>query len=202
MSTPWIDELRSSVREIGLALRRPEQLALRWRDAAPADTPSRFVIPCLLINAMLCTAAYGLTMHMHHGVAGMLHGAFFAPLAAGLSWLVALPALYIVGTSFGSRLNASTTTLAASATVSFGAMAMLASIPINWFFTLALPFAATRLLVNAAVFIGVGVCMVDVFLRVMRALEPDREQTFSAIWLALVGVIGGELFLLTGLFAF
>src|SRR5947207_11354188 len=72
------------------------------------------------------------------------------------------------------------------AVAAVGALAMLASVPISWFFGLTLPFAATRLLVNLVVFAGVGVCMADVFLRVMKALEPDRSRACAAVWLGLV----------------
>jgi hypothetical protein len=49
--------------------------------------------------------------------------------------------------------------------------------------------------------VGVGVSMVDVFRRVMQRLEPNRE--FAPLWwLALVGVIGSELFYCFGLFQF
>jgi hypothetical protein len=43
--------------------------------------------------------------------------------------------------------------------------------------------------------------MSDVFRRVMRRLEPERE-TFPAWWLLLVTVLGSELFFHLGLFQF
>ena len=156
----------------------------------------------LLLNAVLGIAAYGLTMRLHEGARGMLSGALHAPIAAGTAWMLALPALYIINSALGSRLDLSTTLLAALATVSFGAMAMLASVPINWFFGVAVPLNSVRLLVNAVIFMGVGVCMADVFIRVMRALEPERSTKFAYLWLGLVGVIGGELFKLFGVFEF
>jgi hypothetical protein len=192
-------EIRSSIRGLGLALRRPEELAVRWRDAAERRP---LFIPVLIANAVFGTAVYGLTMHMHAGLGPMLRGGFTAPLAAGTAWAVALPALYILGAQLGSRLDFTTTLLAASLTVSFGALALLASVPINWFFTLALPYASVRLLVNLLVFTGVGVAMIDTFIRVMQALEPDRGPEFSYVWLALLGVIGSELFWLLGVFSF
>lgn len=195
-----ISEVRQSVYELGRGLRRPEDLALRWRDRQNQKAPAPLIFPVLLLNAILGIAVYGLTMHMHQGPLGMLRGAFFAPLAAGTGWTLALPALYIINSSLGSRLDFSTTLLAALATVSFGSLAMLASVPVTWFFGLMLPYAAVRLLVNFAVFTGVGICMTDVFVRVMRALEPERTGVFAYLWLALVGVIGGEFFLLLGVF--
>jgi len=155
----------------------------------------------LVANAIAGLAAYGLVMGMHAGPTAMLSAAVRAPLAAGLAWTIALPALYIVNAALGSRLDASTTFLAALTTVSFGALAMLASIPVAWFFELTLPYPAIRLLTHLLVFAGVGVCMSDVFLRVMKALEPERSRTYAAVWLALVAVIGGELMILFGVFS-
>lgn len=196
-------EVRAGIREIGLALRRPEEFTLRWRDRrVSARAPGKVVFPVLVANAALGLAAYGLTLGLHRGVGGMLEGAAKAPLAAGLAWLLALPALYIINSALGSKLDASTTFLAALTTVSFGALAMLASVPVNWFFTLALPYTPVRVLVNLVVFAGVGVCMVDVFMRVMKALEPDRGRAYAFFWLALVGVIGLELMTLLDVFGF
>ena len=196
-------QLRRGIVEIGLALRRPEQLALRWRDRnqSAADAPPGLVFPILLANAILGLAAYGLTMGLHLGVGGMVAAAIKAPFAAGLAWTLALPALYIINSSLGSKLDWSTTVLAALATVSFGALAMLASVPVNWFFSLAVPFTSVRVAVSILVFSAVGICMVDVFLRVMKALEPERSRAFAVIWLLLVAVIGAELMTLVDLFA-
>ena len=83
----------------------------------------------------------------------------------------------------------------------FAALALMASIPINWFFTVAVPIGWFALLVNLVVFTGVGVAMVDVFCRVMERLEPARGRA-PGWWLALVGAIGGELFYAFGLFDF
>jgi hypothetical protein len=189
-------EIRLGVSEIGGALRRPEQFVVRWRDRSPAAPARSAVFPVLVANAVLGLAAYGLVMGMGGGAAGMLGHAVRAPLACGIAWGIALPALYIINTILGSRLDASTTALAALCTASFGALAMLASVPIRWFFSLTLPYPAVRLAVDLVVFAGVGVSMVDVFLRVMKALEPDRNRIFALLWLGLVAVIGGELLVL------
>ena len=126
-------------------------------------------------------------------------GAF--TLAAGIAWSVPLPALYILNSLAGSRLRASTTFLAALVTTSWGGLALIAAIPIAWFFTVALPQAAILLVVHLAVFASVGVAMADVFCRVMERLEPQRGRR-PAWWLLLVGVLGGELFHALGLFDF
>ncbi len=194
-------ELRVAIQEVGLALRRPEEFTRRWRDRGPSGPhPIRF--PVLLGSAVLGIAAYGLVMRMHEGWAGMLAGALKATVAAGLAWTLALPALYILNSTLGSKLDLSTTVLAALTTVSFGSLALLASVPITWFFGLALPYAWVRLAVNVLVFAGVGVCMADVFLRTLQALEPERSRAFGVLWLALVGVIGAELMTLFSLFHF
>jgi hypothetical protein len=52
-----------------------------------------------------------------------------------------------------------------------------------------MPYQDIRLLINFVVFTGVAICMTDVFVRVMRALEPERQGLFAYLWLGLVGVI-------------
>ena len=194
--------LREAIQEIGLALNRPEQFALRWkkRREAPTFAPSPAVFTVLLVNAVLGLAGFGLTMKMHLGLQPMLQGALKAPTACGLAWVISLPSLYILNSLNGSKLDASTTVLAALTTCSFGAMAMLAGVPVAWFFAMTLPFPAVRLAVNVVIFAGVGICMADVFLRTMKALEPRRSLLLPASWLALLGLIGLELQLLFNLF--
>lgn len=194
--------LTLAVREIGLALRRPEELAERWRDRKllPERAPVGAVFPVLLATAVLGLAAYGLTMGLSRGANAMLISALKAPFAAGAAWAVTVPSFYILRSAAGSKLDASTTALAALITCSFGAIAMLAGIPISWFFTLALPLEAMRVGVHLLVFAGVGVCMTDVFLRTMRAVSGEESSFLSWVWLLLMGVIGGELMLLLDLF--
>lgn len=199
-----IDRARKSFFEIGFALRRPEAFARRWRDRRenPGDAPDPIVFLLLLSSAIFGIAVYGLTMGLHLGLEGMMLAGLRAPLAAGSAWCLALPALYVIHGALGSRLDASTTLLAALATVSFGSLAMLASVPVSWFFSLALPFTWARWAVNLVVFAGVGFCMSDVFLRTMRALEPDESVAYPAVWLVLLAVIGAELMTLLELFTF
>ena len=78
---------------------------------------------------------------------------------------------------------------------------MIASIPIAWFFTIALPYPRAVRIVHLAVFAAVGVAMIDVFCRVIESLEPDRGR-LPGWWLTLVGAIGGELFYAFDLFKF
>jgi hypothetical protein len=131
----------------------------------------------------------------------MLQSGLSCTVAAGIAWCLPLPALYILNSVAGSRLRASTTFLAALVTTSWGGLAMIASVPINLFFTAAVPAPWFVLLVNLVVFAGVGVAMIDVFGRVMQALEPARGKA-PVLWLALVGAIGAELFYALGLFQF
>lgn len=196
------DELREGVSEVGRALRRPEALAERWRDRhlQPEQAPRPLVFALLLLTAFFGLAGYGLTMGLHLGAAGMLLAALKAPTAAGAAWVVTTPALHVVNAWTGSRLDASTTVLAALLTCSFGALAMLAGAPLNWFFSVSLPLAAVRAAVSLLVFGGVGVAMTDVFLRVMRAIEPGSSALTRWLWLALIGAIGTQLMILLDLF--
>jgi hypothetical protein len=191
---------RQAAREVSAAIRRPEQLALRYRHADAREL--RPLILVLLANAFFGTSVYGLTMQLHDGALRMLRAGLVAPATAGLAWTIALPALYILNGAAGSRLRLGATLLAASITVCFGAWAMLASVPINWFFTLAAPWPLARLVTNLVVFTGVGVAMMDVFVRVVATLEPERSRLYGMAWVGLVSVIGIELFSIGGIFEF
>src|SRR5712691_13512867 len=144
-------------------------------------------------TAILGTTTYGMTMGLLGHASDVVHKGLACTLAAGLAWGIPLPALYILNSLSGSRLSVSSTFLAALVTTSWGGLAMIASIPINWFFSVAIPVPWFVLLVNLTVFAGVGVAMIDVFSRVMERLEPARGRA-PASWLLLVGAIGGELF--------
>jgi hypothetical protein len=193
------ENLRAGIHHVGLALRDPEAFAIAWNEGR-----SRYgwtVWASLLATAIVGTTTYGMTMGLMGGAQDIAYKSFICTLAAGLAWAIPLPALYILNSLSGSRLAASSTLLAALVTVSWGGLAMLASIPINWFFTATIPHARFVLLVNLVVFTGVGVSMVDVFRRVMLRLEPQR-QVAPIWWLMIVGTIGAELFYFFGLFQF
>ena len=198
----FLEELRNGVREVGSALREPEELALRWheqgREGIEPVTPVVFLL--LTLTAILCTGAYGVTMGLGQSGVTMIQKGVNAPAAAGLAWLVSLPTLYIINSLSGSKLDLPTTALAALITVSFGALAMLASIPVNWFFTVAIAKPGFTLFINVIIFSGVGLSMSNVFVRVMKALEPHR--VLPALWLGLLAAVGTELFYLLGLFKF
>lgn len=191
--------VRSAISHVAAALREPEDFAALWQ------TNERrypwFVWLGLIATAILGTTAYGMSMGLSGGVPRILACGLLCTLAAGLAWSIPLPALYIINSMSGSRLPVGSTVLAALVTTSWGGLAMLASIPINWFFTVAIPYAPFIFLVNIVVFAGVGVSMMDVFGRVMEKLEPERGRV-AVIWLLLVGAIGGELFYFFGLFDF
>lgn len=193
------DQLRASIAHVGQALRHPEDFAAAWNDGAARY--SLGVWAALGLTAILGTTTYGMVMGMLGGPGDVLAKGFACTLAAGLAWGMPLPALYILNSMAGSRLPASSTLLAALVTTSWGGLAMIASIPIAWFFTVAVPHPGFVLLVHLIVFAGVGVAMIDVFHRVLRRLEPTHESA-AFWWLALVGVIGAEFFYLLGLFDF
>ncbi len=191
--------LRAGVHHVGLALRDPETFAAQWNEGQ-----TDYKLPVwfsLLATAVLGTTTYGMTMGLLGGGPDIAYKGFVCTLAEGLAWAIPLPALYILNSLSGSRLAASSTLLGALVTVSWGGLAMIASIPINWFFTATIPHPGCVLLVNLVVFAGVGVSMIDVFRRVMLRLEPQR-QFAPTWWLAIVSVIGAELFYFFGLFQF
>src|SRR5437660_1279402 len=153
--------LRSSIAHVGEALREPEAFALRWhREGAPYDWS---VFAALALTAIVGTTTYGMTMGLLGGTRQMFASGLYCTAAAGIAWSLPLPALYILNSLSGSRLRASTTFLAALVTTSWGGLAMIAAIPLNWFFTVALPYPAMLLVVNLLIFAAVGVAMTDVF---------------------------------------
>ena len=191
--------LRSGITHVRQALLDPEAFAVRWNKGEVHY--QWWVWLSLVMTAILGTTTYGMTMGLLGGDSEILHKGMACTVAAGLAWGIPLPALYILNSLSGSRLPASSTLLAALVTTSWGGLAMIASIPINWFFTASVPHSGFILLINLVVFTGVGVAMIDVFQRVMHKLEPQRE-TAPIWWLMLVGAIGAELFYCFGLFDF
>jgi hypothetical protein len=192
-------ELRANLAQVYQALHEPEEFALRWQSGVQRYSWSVWI--ALMMTAIVGTTTYGMTMGISGGVQRIVMAGLSCTAAAGLAWGIPLPALYILNSLSGSRLPVSSTVLAALVTTSWGGLAMIASIPINWFFTVAVPYAPFILVVNLVVFGGVGVAMIDVFGRVMQKLEPSRGK-LPAVWLILVGAIGTELFYFFGLFEF
>ena len=193
------DRLRAGLADVGQALREPEAFALRWHVGEAPYGPGIFL--ALALTAITGTTTYGMIMGLLGGGREMLLAGVRCTTAAGLAWGVSLPALYVLNSLAGSRLRASTTFLAALVTTSWGGLAMIASIPISWFFSVAIPKEVFVLFVHLVVFLGVGVAMVDVFGRVMSRLEPQRGW-LPAWWLLLVTAIGSELFYALDLFKF
>lgn len=196
MSTKTV---REGILHVQMALRQPEEFAVRWQTGL-AHYPW-WVWGSLFATAVLGTSTYGLTMGLLQGSSEMLRRAALCTFCAGVAWGIPLPALYILNSLNGSKLPASSTLLAALVTTSWGGLAMVASIPINWFLTVAIPAPAFVLMVNLVVFAGVGIAMTDTFARVMQQLEPQRG-TAPVWWILLVGLTGAELFYLLGLFRF
>jgi hypothetical protein len=190
--------VRTGLMEIGQALREPESFTLRWHYRSPYHWT---VFLALAMTAITGTTFYGMIMGLPGGAREMMLDRLRCTLAAGIAWTLPLPALYIWNSRTGSRLRASTTLLAAQVTTSWGGLAMIAAIPVAWFFTVALPYPSVILLVHLAVFTVVGVAMIDVFCRMVETLEPRRGRQPAWV-LALVGAIGGELFYAFGLFKF
>jgi hypothetical protein len=191
--------LEEAVGHVGQALREPEMFAFRWHWREARYGAEVWI--ALISMSFIGTAAYGMTMGILKGPSRVLVDGFELTVAAGLAWAIPLPALYILNSLTGSKLSASETLLAAAVTTSWGALAMVASIPINWFFTVAVPVAWFVQLVNVVVFTGVGVAMIDIFGRIVRTLEPERGRA-PAWFLGLVAMIGTELFHAFRLFDF
>jgi len=191
--------LRSGVFHVGQALRDPEAFAVAWNNGQ-VQYPW-WVWASLVATAILGTTTYGMTMGLLGGPTTMLLKGLACTTAAGLAWAIPLPALYILNSLNGSRLPASSTLLAALVTTSWGGLAMIASIPINWFFSVAIPHDGFLLVLNLIVFSGVGVAMIDTFQRVMLRLESARGSA-PTWWLVVVGMIGVELFYAFDLFRF
>jgi hypothetical protein len=127
------DQLRSGIAHVGQALRDPEVFAVRWNQG---DADYRWwVWLSLAATAILGTTTYGMTMGLLGKPGLIFYKGGVCTLAAGLAWSLPLPALYILNSLSGSRLSASSTLLAALVTTSWGGLAMIASIPINWFFS-------------------------------------------------------------------
>ena len=145
------------------ALRQPEEFARAWDRSSRGQRPVSWlpIYAVFFATAVLGTAAYGLTMGFTRGAPDMLAKSWKAVVAAGGAWATALPTLYIFNSLLGSRLRLSTTFLAALVTTSFGGLAMLASIPVNWIWSVAVPLAPWILAVNLVVFTGVGLAMAD-----------------------------------------
>jgi hypothetical protein len=190
---------REAIAQVGQALREPEEFAARWQRGE--TTYAWWVWLGLLLTAMLGTTTYGMSMGILGGPGRILWAGLSCTLAAGLAWGIPLPALYVLNSITGSRLSPGSTLLAALVTTSWGGLAMIASIPINWFFTTAIPYAPFILAVNLVVFDGVGISMSDIFGRVIERLEPSRGRS-PVCWLLLVGALGAELFYFFGLFEF
>lgn len=191
--------LASSLGAVADALRDPEAFARRWHEGGAGYR--WWIWGALAASSVLGVFAYGMTMGLLGDAGDVLARGAMLTLAAFIAWALPLPGIYILNSISGSRLSASTTALAALVCTSFGALAMLASIPINWFFTVALPDPRMVLATNLVIFAGVGVSMADVFGRIFTALEPGRGRAPSA-FLLIVGAIGAELFYAFDLFDF
>lgn len=182
------------------ALRRPEMLVDAWENGG-SDARTPYLMPRLMAVTVAATAAYGLTMGLPIGVDVAIERALAFPLACGIAWSIALPTFFVLGALNGMRLRPSTMLLIAVVTVHYGGLAMLASIPVQLLFAVALPYPAVSLGINLVIFAGVGLSTGDVLRRVVNQVAPDSIR-FAEYWLVLLGVLGPELFLLFNLFEF
>jgi hypothetical protein len=160
--------------EFGQAFRDPEAFILRWhREGAPY---SLGVFAGLALVAVAGTFAYGALLGVETGDWNrVLASAGLNTLAAGIAWLVPLPAVYILNSMTGLRLRASTTFLAALVTAAWGGFAFLAFLPIALVYLVTFPGnKALALFAHLVVFALVGFSMAYVFGRQVERLEPRR----------------------------
>src|SRR5436190_23461701 len=94
---------QESLRHVGLALEEPEAFALRWHKQG-AVYPW-WVFAALALTAMVGTITYGMTMGLAGGPGRMFVSGLSCTLAAGIAWSLPLPALYILNSLSGSRLQ-------------------------------------------------------------------------------------------------
>jgi len=175
------------------ALREPTEFAVRWGKEREAPLG---VFPALAGTAALGIGLYGGMLHAWEGGLQAARIGLYAATAAGIGWGAALPSLVILSGLLGSKLQPRTMVLASLVTVSFGGLALLASIPVLWFFELCVGGPLARAFVELASALGVGACMADVFLRVMAALEGSA--VFHWFWFGLFGLVTLEMLLLFG----
>src|ERR1700722_4801780 len=146
--------LRARAAQVGLALKEPEEFVLHWhREGTPYPVA---VFAALALTAMIGTITYGMIMGLLGGPHRMFAAGLYCTIAAGIGWGLPLPALYILNSLTGSRLRASTTYLAALVTTSWVGPAMIAAIPLNWFFPVALPLPTVVFIVYLTIFAVVG----------------------------------------------
>lgn len=143
------EQIRTGIAHVGQALRTPEEFAELWHLGSVSY--NGWVWGSLAATAILGTTTYGMTMGLLGGPSQILLKAIICTFAAGMAWAIPLPALYILNSLAGSKLSVSSTVLATLVTVSWGGLAMIASIPINWFFTTAIPYPQFILAVNLTV---------------------------------------------------
>jgi hypothetical protein len=163
--------------------------------AHPASPPRQTL--GLLLVAGLGVATWGAALHLPNGVPAMTRGALAAASACTLAWISSLPTLLILGSILGSRLPFAVVLRASVVTVTFAGLALLASVPVLWYFELAAP--QLRLPIALMTLAGVGASMLEVFSRIMAQLEGAR--LWNRLWLLLLASIGAELFFAFGLFS-
>lgn len=175
------------------ALREPTEFAHRW--GMEREAPVR-LHAALAGTAALGVGLYGGMLHAWQGALPAVEHGIYAAVAAGIGWSAALPSLVILGGLLGSKLAPRAALLASLVTVSFGGLALLASIPVLWFFELSVGGPGARAFVACAGALGVGACMIDVFTRVMARLEGS--SFFHWFWFGLFGLVTLEMLVIFG----
>jgi hypothetical protein len=180
------------------AFTEPEALILAWHRSAGQPRLELFAL--LAAVAVAGTAAYGALLAAPGNPEQLARAGGLFALAAALSWLAPLPAVYILNSMAGARLRASTTFLAALLTAAWGGLGFLSLLPVAALvlYTFASPWAAlaAHLLVIAAV----GLCMAVMYARLQAALEPTRGGSSWWLWLCVLLMV--ELLYVFGLVRF
>lgn len=176
-----------------------------WGAVASPDTfidepPTWSLALALAASASLAIATYGFAVHLADGSGAALWGALRALFCAGAAWMLAVPALVVLGALLRSPVAWRRAVQASLVTVHFGGMAFVASIPVIWLLDVASPVEWTHALVNALVVIGVGGCSTLIFERTMARLEGRRF--LHRLWMVTFGVLFVELAWLVDLFRF
>lgn len=182
---------------LGLAFRDPEGFILAWhRQGHPYSV---LVLVALALIALFGTACYGMLLGVPAGPEQLGRYALLYSAAAGISWAVPLPAVYILNSMTGLRLRPSTTFLAALVTAAWGGWALLAFLPIAGVFTLVIPLPGVLLALHCVVFALVGISMALVYGWQMVSLEPTQGSG-RVWWLLLFVLLKVELLYALGLF--
>ncbi len=137
-------------------------------------------------------------MHALVGSETVVWGAVSNVAAAGLAWAVTAPALVVGARMAGEESAPARLGTATIVSLTFGAMALLASIPMVAFYVLASGWPVLGLVAHGLVIAGVGFSTAVVHRRVARRV--GGSQLLHLAWLGLFGLLDLELALLMNVF--